>query len=108
MKTSRMLPALIAVLGSTMAVAMPAAAEEPVPVTREAPKYPKAAETRNIEGRVVLAFDVEESGNVSNVRVVESDRPTMFDTAAVDAVSKWQYEAGAPGEDVMIAIDFKL
>ncbi len=58
------------------------------------PQYPAKAAAEGIEGFVTLSFKVSKNGSVQNVRVTESSPPSIFDDAAIEAVSKWEY-AGA-------------
>ena len=47
---------------------------------------------RSASGYVVVSFDINERGRVSNVSVVESKPRGIFDDAALVAVRKWVYE----------------
>lgn len=55
------------------------------------PVYPDAARREQIEGYVVLRYDVDAAGLVTDVEVLESSPPEVFDQAAVDAVASWRY-----------------
>jgi len=70
------------------------------PVRRTNAVYPPAARKRGQEGFVVLNFLVQADGSVSGVRVLQSDPPGLFDQAAIEAVSQWQFNPaeyqGAP------------
>jgi protein TonB len=44
------------------------------------------------QGFVIVKFEIGENGRVSNVAVVESTPPGVFDEAATTAVRKWIYE----------------
>jgi len=55
------------------------------------PAYPDAARREQIEGYVVLRYDVDAAGLVTDVEVLESSPPEIFDQAAVDAVASWRY-----------------
>jgi protein TonB len=55
------------------------------------PVYPPAARSAAIEGHVVVRYDVTDSGDVRNVRVVEAEPPGVFDAAGIAAVSQWRY-----------------
>ena len=63
-----------------------------VPLSRQPPEYPYKAARRGLEGWVRVAFDVNASGNVENIEVVESDPPGVFDIAATRAVSRWRFK----------------
>jgi len=81
---------------STPASAAPAVAaplpEMPKARRRTAPKYPSQAERAGIEGDVVVAFTLTPEGRTSNLEVIESTPPGVFDAAAMDAVRSWRYE----------------
>lgn len=66
--------------------------DPPKPVSRKAPQYPDRARKKGISGRVVLSVLIDASGNVSDVRVVESEPPGVFDEAAVAAVKTWRFQ----------------
>jgi protein TonB len=55
-----------------------------------APEYPKVALAARIEASVTVDATIDEQGNVRNVRVVRSS--SLFDKAAIDAVSQWKYQ----------------
>lgn len=84
-----------------------------VALSRQPPEYPYKAARRGIEGWVRVAFDVNESGNVENVEVVESDPPGVFDIAATRAVSRWRFKPriidgkAVPGKASQV-VEFKL
>lgn len=66
---------------------------EPRPRAQLAPDYPREMRLRHIEGRVVVEFVVDESGNVhSPVAVSATD--TAFEEAALRAIAKWKFEPG--------------
>lgn len=77
------------------------------PTMRIEPRYPIAAAKGGIEGSVVLRFDINPDGSVSNVVVVKSVPETVFDKEATRALNKWVYqksESGSKGE--MVQLDF--
>lgn len=59
-------------------------------VLRVEPAYPKAAERRELEGWVVVEFDVTSSGTVENARVIGSSH-AIFEAAALRAVARFRY-----------------
>ena len=83
------------------------AAGEPTPVSRSAPEYPKGAQSRGIEGEVTLAFSVDENGNVVAPHVVTATPPGVFDSAAVQALSKWKYSP-QKADNMQVKLTFKL
>ena len=84
------------------------------PIIRINPQYPVEAQMKGIEGWVLLRFDVSESGSVSNIKVLNSKPPRIFDRAAVMAVVKWKYKPqmknGKPAkvEGVKTYLDFVM
>jgi len=58
-------------------------------VKRVEPQYPQLARTAHIQGEVVIAITITETGAVSNPKAV-SGHPMLMQ-AALDAVREWQY-----------------
>ena len=91
-----------------------ATVEQPSPIERFAPRYPKSAAKQSREGWVKLSFVIEENGSVSNVLVNESSGSKDFDRAAKRAVEKWRYqpalENGKPIQQCAnnVQIDFRM
>jgi len=61
-------------------------------IKQVSPVYPEEAKKSNIEGTVVLGITIGDSGQVTEVKVLES--VPGLDWAAIDAVKEWKY-AGA-------------
>jgi periplasmic protein TonB len=86
--------------GWVPAPVVPPAPTGPVPVGGDitpprkrihvSPVYPAIALQAHVQGTVVLEANIDEAGNVVNLRVLHS--VTLLDSAAVDAVSRWKYE----------------
>ena len=57
-----------------------------------APRYPRAAQRRNISGWVDVAFTVTTDGTVKDVEARNSSPGDTFVNAAVNAVEKWEFE----------------
>jgi periplasmic protein TonB len=79
------------------------------------PKYPRAALVSGVEGWVAFKIDVNEKGEVENVRVVGGKEKGMFQDEARRAVEKWKYKpfldaSGKPYKktDHTVQVDFKL
>ena len=53
------------------------------------PVYPPLAQQARVQGVVILELKLDESGNVSDTRVLRSI--PLLDQAAIDAVKQWQY-----------------
>ena len=77
---------------------------EYLPIVKVAPVYPRRAQTRGIEGYVLLEFTVTTTGAVRNPVVVEAKPPGIFDRAAIQAALKFKYKPKVVnGEPVEVA-----
>ncbi len=77
------------------------------------PKYPMQAARDNQQGWVEVEFTVTADGSVSNAHVVDSQPRRIFDRAATEAVSRWQFKPalinGTPTAVVLQRkLEFKL
>lgn len=79
------------------------------------PKYPRAALVSGVEGFVIMKIDVNEKGEVENIRVTGGQERGMFQDEARRAVEKWKYKPflnaqGTPVKktDHEVRVDFKL
>ena len=63
-----------------------------VPLVRIQPTYPQRAMERGVEGWVVLRFDVDMYGTVTNA-VIEEEQPAgYFSRSALKAISKFRFK----------------
>ena len=66
------------------------------------PAYPISAETRGIEGYVVVEYSVTTYGTASDIRVIEAMPEQIFNQSSIDAVAKFKFKPrvvnGAPVE----------
>ena len=77
---------------------------EYLPIVKVAPVYPRRAQTRGIEGYVLLEFIVTKTGAVANPVVIESSPPGIFDRAAINAALKFKYKPKVvDGEPIDVA-----
>lgn len=65
---------------------------EYLPIVKVAPVYPRRAQTRGIEGYVLLEFIVTRTGAVANPVVIEAKPPGIFDRSAINAALKFKYK----------------
>jgi protein TonB len=63
-----------------------------LPIVKVNPVYPRRAQTRGIEGYVVLEFIVTKTGAVRDPVVIEAKPPGIFDNAAIQAALKFKYK----------------
>jgi len=61
------------------------------PVKSVAPEYPQSALAKGVSGSVLLSFTVDAKGNTSDLQVLQSSPPGVFDHAAMSAVKRWKY-----------------
>ncbi len=69
----------------------PAVNDTKEPKVKFLPQYPVEAAAQGIEGYVTLSFQIAENGSVQDLKVIESQPPTVFDKAARRAVSRWNF-----------------
>ncbi len=77
---------------------------EYLPIVKVAPIYPRRAQTRGIEGYVLLEFVVTSTGAVRDPIVIEAKPPGIFDRAATNAALKFKYKPKVVnGEPIEVA-----
>lgn len=78
-----------------------------------APRYPRAALLKNIQGNLVLSVKVGAKGEPLEVDVEKSSGYSILDEAAVEAVRKWHFIPAKVGaiaipSQVRIPVQFKI
>src|ERR1043165_6774453 len=68
----------------------------PVPRFQAKPQYPFEMRRAGIAGEVVVDFIVDTAGDVQNAYAIRSSQ-REFESAAVQAVSKWKFKPGRKG-----------
>ena len=63
-----------------------------LPIVKVAAVYPRRAQSRGIEGFVIVEFVVTKTGAVNQAIVVKAEPEGVFDRAALDAVTKFKYK----------------
>ena len=67
-------------------------AARPLEGANAPPYYPRLAQRRGVEGKVVVALELDASGVVIAARVAESSGSTVLDAAALNALRSWRFE----------------
>ena len=57
-----------------------------------APKYPRTAQRRGVQGWVDVVFTVSREGTVKDLEVRKADPEDVFNNSAMRAVEKWEFE----------------
>lgn len=63
-----------------------------LPIVKVAPIYPRRAQSRGIEGFVVVEFVVTKNGSVRDPVVIQAEPANIFNRAAVAATLKFKYK----------------
>ncbi|MDO6537528.1 M56 family metallopeptidase [Alteromonas stellipolaris] len=88
--------------------------DEAAPIEFVSPAYPEAAEKGNIEGFVVLQFDITKTGSTDNITVVNATPDGIFDESAKAALKQWKYKPAIKGgvahrqTSLLVQLDYKL
>lgn len=78
-------------LAVDVSAGLSAADGEYLPIVKVEPIYPRRAQSRGIEGWVLLSFTVNETGSVTDPVVIDAEPAGVFDSAAVAAVLRFKY-----------------
>ena len=84
-----------------IAAAAPGASVDRLPerhVGNPPPPYPEQAYAEGRQGRVVLEVQLDETGRVKTLRVVESSGYDPFDDSALATVRKWRFTPARRGD----------
>jgi protein TonB len=87
---------------------LPSVFRDVKPVRKVKPKYPREAEDKHIEGRVKVRLSVELDGSVSEVEILLSEPPGVFDEAVLKAVRQYQFKRDGTTYEADQLIIFKL
>lgn len=74
--------------------------QQPQPKFRVPPQYPFEMKRQGITGEVLVEFIVDTNGDVRNPYVVKSTN-REFESAAIQAISKWKFRPGKKGGRVV-------
>ncbi len=68
------------------------------PLARGSPSFPPGPSAAEIDGWVLVDFEISRNGGVNDVVVLASEPPFLFDGAALSAVRNWLYQASDQSE----------
>ena len=85
----------------------------PMAIFKMKPIYPYRARRLNITGKVNVKFLVDENGYVSNIKVLKSTPPGIFNDSVLKALPSWRFSPGkvrgrAVSTWVVTSIEFKM
>jgi protein TonB len=81
-----------AVSGLTGGISLGSSDGDYLPIVKVAPIYPRRAQSRGLEGYVIVEFVVTTNGSVKDAKVVKAEPAGIFDQAALDAALKFKYK----------------
>ena len=87
---------------------LPSVFRDVKPVRKVKPKYPREAEDKKIEGRVKVRLTVNLSGTVTDVKILISEPPGVFDEEVLKAVWRYQFKRDGTTYEADQLIIFKL
>jgi TonB family protein len=78
------------------------------PVSRSAPAFPPAAAAQGIHhGTVRARLEINASGYVTHVDLLQSDPPRVFDQEAIRTLQRWRFNSGADGRTYDAELEFR-
>ncbi len=88
--------------------------QEQIPIFRMSPQYPMTAVKQGKSGFVTMSFAINESGIVTNPKIIDSKGGKGFEKASLKALKKWRFapkfENGkaVKAEDLKVTLDFSI
>lgn len=69
-------------------------------------KYPERAESLRIDGNVSIIYDIDNNGNVNNIRVVNAEPKYVFERSVVKQISRWKFPRNDEKKNVELNVIF--
>lgn len=90
-------------------VSKPRSTEAPVvPISHEIPEFPLDAVKAGVaEGRVRAQLQIDAEGNVTVVRIMESQPVRVFDSAVSETLKRWKFARGPDNRTFEAEIEFR-
>ena len=63
----------------------------PPPLVQLRSQYPLLAERYCVSGWVMISYNLADSGDLYDLRVIDSEPKYLFDESALEALQKWKY-----------------
>jgi len=79
-----------------------------VPVFKVEFTYPRRAMQGNVEGNVLAHAYVAKNGTVTDVQIVQTNRPGYFETEVIRALKQWKFTPDENDYIVEVPVGFKL
>jgi len=80
-----------------------------VPIHREDPVYPREAIRAHVaKGHVIARLQIDEKGNVTDVDIIVSEPPRVFDRAVRSALENWKFQAEGEKYVGEVEVNFTL
>lgn len=93
---------------TTNAPAVAAAPTGPQAVSIVKPGYPARAFALKQEGKVVVRYDVDSDGRVTNIEILSAEPRSLFERDVKLAMKKWRFVPGREGKGLTKTIIFRL
>lgn len=88
--------------------------QDAIPLVRINPDYPPRAQSRGIQGWVLVQFTITAAGTVRSAVALDAEPHGYFEDAAIAAISRWKYEpkvengVAVERRGVQVKLSFKL
>lgn len=72
------------------------------------PRYPRRAKIKRLSGFVKLVFTISKEGNVSDVKILDSNPKGLFEKSSIKAIKRWKFKRTNDSKDATITFNFRL